>query len=220
MKRYLPLLIIVAVLIAAVGSVIWAVRQSKRNGLANVNPNAQQADAANAPHVRGPLNAPVTVEEYGDFQCPPCGRIYPELKKIEQEYGEKVKVVFHNFPIASQHRFAMIAAEAAEAAGFQGKYWEMHDKLYENQQAWATSDDPGPAFIGYARDIGLDLDRFTRDMNGPEAKRRVEQDMAMGESAGVNATPTFIVNGRQLRTEATSPDGLRTAINVMMRVNQ
>ncbi|HMF55544.1 MAG TPA: thioredoxin domain-containing protein [Pyrinomonadaceae bacterium] len=219
MKRYLPFLIIGAVLIIAAGSVYWLVRKSKQNGLANTNVNAQSNTASDA-HVRGNASAPVTVEEFGDFQCPPCGRMYPELKKIEQEFGEKIKVVFHNFPIVSQHKFAMIAAEAAEAAGFQGKYWEMHDKLYENQQAWATSDDPGPAFIGYAREIGLDLERFTRDMNGPEAKRRVESDMRDGETRGVQATPTFLVNGRMLRPEATSPDGLRTAINVMLRVNQ
>ena len=219
MKRYLPFLIIVAVLIVAAGSVIWFVQKSKQNGLSNTNANAQ-SDTAGGAHVRGPANAPVTVEEYGDFQCPPCGRMYPELKTIEQEYGDKIKVIFRNFPITTQHKFAMIAAEAAEAAGFQGKYWEMHDKLYENQQAWATSDDPGPAFIGYARELGLDLERFTRDMNGAEARSRVEQDMQMGNTAGVNATPTFLVNGRMLRTEATSPEGLRTAINVMLRVNQ
>src|SRR2546423_1115654 len=219
MKRYLPFLIIVAVLIVAAGSVIWFVQKSKQNGLSNTNANAQ-SDTAGGAHVRGPANAPVTVEEYGDFQCPPCGRMYPELKKIEREYGDKIKIIFRNFPITTQHKFAMIAAEAAEAAGFQGKYWEMHDKLYENQQAWATSDDPGPAFIGYARELGLDLERFTRDMNGAEARSRVEQDMQMGNKAGVNATPTFLVNGRMLRTEATSPEGLRTAINVMLRVNQ
>jgi len=219
MKRYLPFLIIVAVLIVAAGSVIWFVQKSKQNGLSNTNANAQ-SDTAGGAHVRGPANAPVTVEEYGDFQCPPCGRMYPELKKIEQEYGDKIKVIFRNFPITTQHKFAMIAAEAAEAADFQGKYWEMHDKLYENQQAWDTSDDPGPAFISYARELGLDLERFTRDMNGAEARSRVEQDMQMGNTAGVNATPTFLVNGRMLRTEATNPDGLRTAINVMLRVNQ
>src|SRR5207253_6217325 len=120
MKRYLPFLIIVAVLIAAAGSVIWFVQKSKQNGLSNTNANAQPDAGA---HVRGPASAPVTIEEYGDFQCPPCGRMYPELKKIEQEYSDKIKVIFRNFPIASQHKFAMIAAEAAEAAGFQGKYW-------------------------------------------------------------------------------------------------
>src|SRR5947209_2415703 len=181
MKRYLPFIIILVVLAVAVGSVYWFVQRSRQSGLSNTNSTTAGANvAANPPHVRGPMNAPVTVEEYGDFQCPPCGMMYPEVKKIEQDYGDKIKVVFHNFPITTMHKFAMMAAMAAEAAGFQGKYWEMHDKLYENQRSWATSDEPGPAFIGYARDLGLDLDRFTRDMNGPEARAIIERDQQAG----------------------------------------
>jgi protein-disulfide isomerase len=168
-----------------------------------------------SPHARGGNNAPVTLEEYGDYQCPPCGALFPMVKAIEAQYGERVRFVFRQYPLPT-HAHALVAARAAEAAGLQGRFWEMHDRLYENQTKWSTEIDPRPLYINYARDIGLDVDRFINDMNGPQAEARVTADRLRGRSVGVTGTPTLFVNGRMLRPEAMTPDGIRAAIDSML----
>src|SRR5213079_1918744 len=106
-------------------------------------PPAQSAGATR-PNVK--VSSPVVLEEYGDYQCPPCGLLYPELKKIEAEYGNQVQIVFHHFPLMTMHKNALAAAHAAEAARNQKKFWEMHDRLYRNQSAWADQENPRPIF--------------------------------------------------------------------------
>src|SRR5207253_8162952 len=101
------------------------------------------------------VSSPVVVEEYGDYQCPPCGELYPDLKKIESEYGHQLHFVFHYFPLTGIHKNAMAAACAAEAARLQNKFWEMHDRLYRNQKAWVDEENPRPIFVSYARELGL-----------------------------------------------------------------
>lgn len=140
--------------------------------------------------VRGPADAPVTLLEYGDFECPFCGRAHWELKKLERMVGDQVRFVFRHFPLSQLHPHAMLAAEAAEAAGAQGKFWEMHDTLYENQHNLE-----GQALVHYASGLGLDVPRFNRDLQQHRQLANVRRDFVEGVRSGVNGTPTFFING-------------------------
>jgi protein-disulfide isomerase len=145
----------------------------------------------NRDHVQGPLNATLTLVQYGDYQCPYCGAAYPEVKKVQKSLGSKLRFVFRNFPLTSPHPFAMQAAETAEAASAQGKFWEMHDFLYEHQK---TLGNPSVS-LDYARTLGLDIQRFQRDLSQHTFLRRIKEDFMGGVRSGVNGTPTFYVNG-------------------------
>ena len=218
MKRLLPFLIIVVVLIAAVGGV-WLLRRSARQTTnANATANANESDpgseppGAQPPWVRGNPKAPVTVEEFADFQCPSCGYYYPELKKIESEFGDNLRVIFRERPLVPPHEHALIAAQAAEAAGLQNRFWEMHDKLYENQKTWSDASDLVPIFVDYAKQIGLDTDRFMKDLNGEAVATRIFQDGKRVHALNVISTPTFYVNGKEAKDDNWKPDGLRAMI--------
>jgi protein-disulfide isomerase len=141
-------------------------------------------------HRQGPDDAPVTLVEFGDFECPHCGRAYPIIKEVQSLLGDKLLFVFRHFPITTSHPHAQHAAEAAEAAGAQGKFWEMHDILFENQHALDDSD-----LAEYARMIGLDLRRFVADMRVHKYAQHVREDFRSGILSGVNGTPTFFING-------------------------
>lgn len=141
-------------------------------------------------HVQGPATAPVTLVEYGDFECPYCGQAYEIVKQLKQEYGDEVRFVFRNFPLTEVHPHAEDAAEAAEAAADQGKFWEMHDRLFENQGALDEAH-----LAAYARILSLNEDEFERDLEDHAHRARVEQDVLSGEESGVQGTPTFFING-------------------------
>jgi protein-disulfide isomerase len=166
-------------------------------------------------HERGGTDAKVTLEEYGDYQCPPCGMLFHDLKTIEKEYGSQLRFIFRHFPLQG-HKHAVTAAHAAEAAGLQGRFWEMHDMIYQNQLSWSPADDARPVFIQYARNLNLDVDRFTRDMDSADVAQRVTADYERGVSLSVPGTPTIFINGRQVNPNAYTPDGLRTAIDFML----
>jgi len=142
-------------------------------------------------HIEGPANAALTLVEYGDYQCPYCGAAYPEVKKVQKELGSELRFVFRNFPLTNMHEHAMNAAETAEAASAQGKFWPMHDFLYEHQ---ATLGDPGVT-LGYAKKLGLDTQRFEREIAQHMYQKRIKDDFMSGVRSGVNGTPTFYVNG-------------------------
>lgn len=144
-------------------------------------------------HIMGSENAPVELVEYGDFQCPYCGEAYPELKALKKRMGNNLKFVFRNFPLSNTHKDAKNASLAAEAAGAQGKFWEMHDKLFENQNNLKTDD-----LIRYAEEIGLDMDKFKHDLENKTYLEKVEEDFDGGIRSGVNTTPSFYVNGKKL----------------------
>jgi len=137
------------------------------------------------------VKASLTLVEYGDYQCPYCGAAYPEVKKVQKELGSELRFVFRNFPLTNIHEHAMNAAETAEAASTQGKFWPMHDFLYEHQ---VTLGDPGVA-IGYAKKLGLDTQRFEREIAQHVYQKRIKDDFMGGVRSGVNGTPTFYVNG-------------------------
>ena len=226
MKRLLPFLIILVVLGVALGAG-WYLKSSTQpsstssanTSIPSVNAGGEVAAAPNnvapgaqPPHARGPASAPVTLEEFGDFECPPCGQTYPMLKKLEADYGDRVRVIFREFPLTPPHVHALAAAQAAEAAGLQGRFFEMHDLLYENQKIWKDAFDTRPIFEGYAKQIGLDIDRFKSDQNGEIVARRITLDGSRGHSIGVKGTPTIFINGVELPFEQVTPDGLHAAI--------
>ncbi|HEU4698256.1 MAG TPA: DsbA family protein [Gemmatimonadales bacterium] len=161
-------------------------------------------------HVLGPADAPVTLVEYGDFQCPYCGQAYPIVKAVQQRLGDDLRFVFRHFPLTEMHPFAQHAAEAAEAAGAQGHFWAMHDALYEHQ---SRLDDP--ALVRYAAALGLDADRVARALEEGTYAQRVQDDFLSGVRSGVNGTPTFFVNGARFdgdwTDEATFLRALRAA---------
>ena len=214
MKRFLPFVIIAVALIGALVVVLILVRSSQRSGNSN-NPTPDPSTSAGAepPHIRGNPNAKVTLEEFADFQCPSCGLYHPELKKIEAEFGDRLRVIFRERPLVPPHDHALIAAQAAEAAGLQNRFWEMHDKLYENQKEWSEARDIMPMFVDYAKQIGLDTDRFLRDLNGEVVAARIFQDGKRAHSLSINATPTFFVNGKEAIGDQWKPEGLRAMIN-------
>ena len=142
--------------------------------------------------VRGPAGAPVTLLEYGDFECPFCGRAFWELKRLERSAGDRVRFAFRHFPLSQMHPHAMQAAEAAEAAGAQGKFWEMHDQLFMNQHNLEL-----PALLGYAREIGLDVPAFARDVQEQRYRQEIRRDFMEGVRSGVNGTPTLFINGER-----------------------
>jgi protein-disulfide isomerase len=215
MKRFLPFALIVVVLIAAVavGLVLLRSSQQSRNSNTPTPDPATEVQGAEPPHVRGNASAPVTVEEFGDFECGACGAYHPEMKKIEAEYGDKLKVVFRELPLVTMHQHALLAAQAAEAAGLQGKFWEMHDKLYDNQVTWTKKTDLVPVFVDYAKELGLNPDQFMKDLNGENVAGRIFQDGKRAHSFGLKGTPSFFINGKEATGDQWKPEGLRQMIN-------
>jgi len=138
---------------------------------------------------------PVTIVEFGDYECPACGYAEPIVEKILAD-DPQVKLIFRNFPLP-QHSNAIIAAEAAEAAGAQGKFWEMHNALYANQDIWSTMEKPMDAYVEIAKKLNMDVDKFTADVNANKYESVITKDREDGVALGVNSTPTFYINGRQ-----------------------
>jgi protein-disulfide isomerase len=141
-------------------------------------------------HAQGPKTAAVTLVEYGDYECPHCGRAYPIVKKIQAELGSRLRFVFRNFPLGEMHPHAQHAAEAAEAAGAHGRFWEMHDMLFEHQRALSDRH-----LVEYAVAIGLEPAQFQQELSTHAYAARVREDFLSGVRSGVNGTPTFFING-------------------------
>jgi protein-disulfide isomerase len=185
-------------------------------------------------HIRGGANAPVTLEEFGDFQCTPCAQLFPILAKVEDDYGEQLRVVFRHKPL-HKHEHAVLAARAAEAAGLQGRFWEMHDLLFQNSLRWTKGvDGVGPdaspsrrlestvlameievrdVFVSYAERLKLDVERFKTDMDSSAVKARVDSDSARGDKLGIDRTPTIYINGRILPYPSITSAGIHAAID-------
>lgn len=235
MKRALPFVIIALVLGAGSLMFLYFQRSTAETpsaaGVARVesgpgeastaspsrSPSSQGEPGAEPAHALGNPNAPVTLEEFGDFQCPPCAMLHPIVKNLESEFGPaKLRVIFREFPLVPAHAHALSAARAAEAAGLQGKFWEMHGMIYENQKSWHETFDVRPIFEGYATRIGLDVEQFKRDISNPIVERRIFLDGKRAHSLGVKGTPTVFLNGRELPFESLAPEKLRTLINSLL----
>ena len=143
-------------------------------------------------HVQGPENAPATLVEYGDYECPHCGRAYPIVKRVQKHFGKGLRFVFRNFPLSEMHPHAESAAETVEFAGAHGKFWEMHDALFENQDRLGD-----PLYLELAQELGLSPAELRQALEEGKYKNRVRADFSGGVRSGVNGTPTFFINGKR-----------------------
>ncbi|HBI25201.1 MAG: DSBA oxidoreductase [Candidatus Wolfebacteria bacterium GW2011_GWC2_39_22] len=150
---------------------------------------------------KGNENAKVTLVEYSDFQCPACKYYYGIVKELEKEKGDAVQMVYRHFPL-QQHAFAKTAAIATEAAGKQGKFWEMHDILFDRQEEWSVSENIQQSIVEYATLIGLDIPKFISDVQSVDLASRVERAITEGGTQGIQGTPTFFINGTQVRFQS------------------
>ncbi len=141
-------------------------------------------------HIRGPVTAPITLLEYGDYECPYCGAAHPIVQEVRRRMGKRLCFVYRHFPLTNVHPHAELAAEAAEAAGAQGRFWEMHDRLFEHQDALSDED-----LVAHADALGLDVERFARELADGARAPKVRQDFVSGVRSGVNGTPCFYING-------------------------
>lgn len=147
---------------------------------------------------KGNPQADVTLIEYSDFQCPACKSYYPLISKLSEEYSQDIKIVYRHLPLVSIHKNSLAAASAAEAAGRQGKFWEMHNLLFENQDDWADDSSPEEKFESYAGELELDLDKFKLDYESSEVKNDINSDLRAANSLRLTSTPSFILNGKRL----------------------
>ena len=178
-------------------------------------PKAYEITLGESP-AKGPRNAPVTIVEFSDFQCPGCKTYQGLVNQVLQLYPNDVKLVYKQFPLADIHDNAVNAAKAALAAGRQGKFWEMHDMLYENQKAWHDAFDVRSIFEGYATRIGLDLERFKKDNTNEIVELRIFLDGKRGHSLDVKGTPTVFLNGREVPFDSLAIDKFRALINAAL----
>lgn len=155
-------------------------------------------------HVIGEGKSGVTLVEYGDYECPYCGEYYPIVKQVQAEFNDQITFQFRNFPLTSIHQNAFAGARAAEAAGLQDKFWQMHDALYQNQNQWAQSSNPTQFFNQYAQQIGLNVTQFKEDYSSTKVNDLINADMAAGNKLGINATPTFLLDGKQINVSASA----------------
>ena len=214
MRRSLPFIIIAAVLV--VFSIGGFLLFRAKNATVAIK-TAQGEPGAQPAQVRGGERAGVTLEEFGDFQCPPCGILSTTLLQVEKEYGERIRVIFREFPL-TMHAHSMTAARAAEAAGLQGHFWEMHDLLFEHAMFWSKDPDatapPTPSlvvhatpedaarvlkiFTEYAGRVGLDIERFKKDMESESVDSRIKADQKRGFSVGIDRTPVLLIDGARI----------------------
>ena len=216
MTRYLPFVIVAGIALATLGSGAL-LYQAKRPHL-RATPETKtvpEKSGAESMHVRGNPDAPVTLEEFADFQCPPCGNFAGFAEELLKEYDSRLRIVFRNFPLP-MHEHAREAAMAAEAAGLQGRFWEMHDVLYREQAAWSKAPNVPELFESYAGTIGLNLDQFKKDVDSEQVKAKVDSDHALGDFLGVTLTPTLFINHLPVDTKEKNPAGVRAAINAAL----
>lgn len=217
MKSRLPVIIILVVLVVAAGGGYWLYQNSGSEPVVTPSGASLPASTPDAAPTPTPARSFVTIEEFGDYQCPPCGAVHPSLKKIKAEYGDKIRFTFRHFPLTKIHANAQPAALAAVAAGFQGKFWEMHDELYSSQETWSEAPNVTPYLAGLAQRLNLNIDRFLADMASPRALGIVIADQQEGLSRGVNSTPTVIINGIQLASESLAYEKLREEVDREVR---
>jgi protein-disulfide isomerase len=218
MKRYLPFVIVVVVALLTLGSGTMLYR-AKRLPVLTIPKDkiAPGKEGIEETHILGSLAAPVTLEEFGDFQCPPCSDLSETISQIEKDYRPRLQVVFRQFPLPAVHPHALEAAFASEAAGMQNRFWEMHDLLYREQSVWSIASDPRALFNAYAGMLGLNIDRFQKDLESEQVKARVAADQARGNTLGVAATPTIFINDRAVSPPALNATGLHAAIDAAMK---
>lgn len=201
------LLIMAALIVVFIGVVVVS---KNKDDPANSS-NGNSADGSN--YVVGAGTAGVSVVEFGDFQCPACRSYYPVVQQLKDKYGDRIKIQFRHFPLVQIHQNAMVGHRAAEAAGRQGKFWEMHDLLYERQQAWDSSANPKVIMEDYAAELGLNIDKFKADFVSESVNKVISADIKAGQAVGASSTPTFVINGQKLDKLPTDVAGFSQLID-------
>jgi protein-disulfide isomerase len=184
--------IIIALVVAFLG-IIYVSKDKKADAPSSNNQSIKATE-----HKQGEGNKGVTLIEYGDFECPACAAYYPLVKQVKEKYKDDITFQFRHFPLVQIHRNAMAAHRAAEAAGKQGKFFEMHDMLYERQQAWKSDTNATATFEGYAKELGLDVEQFKREAASGEINDIINADIKEGQAVDATSTPTFVINGKKI----------------------
>lgn len=230
-NSFLPLLIIGGVLLVVIVGGIWFYQTSaskpkkptatNTNKTTNSQPTPPQnlSPGAIPPNFKGAAESPVVLEEFADFQCPACAGIHPKMNEIAALYGSRIKFIYRNFPLP-QHAKGYDAAVASEAAGMQGKFWDMQNLLFQNQKVWETQADHKKTFEEYANKLGLDVEKFRNDMALAETKKRVDADVQRGRSVGVSQTPSVYINGRLIPYESVDVPSLKLIIDAELKNKQ
>lgn len=200
-KQFFGILLIVVALLAGVFVLTKDEAASPSNGNQTSN------------HAQGAGDKGVTLIEYGDLQCPACKSYFPIIKQVKKTYGDDIKFVFRHFPLVQIHSHAFVAARAAEAAGLQGKFFQMHDLLYENQDSWSQLSDPTQAFEQYARQLKLDVDQFKQDTQSEQVSATINADLAEAKATGATSTPTFVINGERIEQNPQDIKGFKSLID-------
>ena len=213
MKRYLVFIIVgVVALTALAGSPLLCQTMQPHRLTISADKTMSGRSTTKSVHIRGNPDAPVTLEEFGDFECPSCKNVATFLDKVIKEYHPRVRLIFRSFPLA-MHQQAREAALAAEAAGLQGRFWEMHDMLFREQAVWSSATDAEMLFDTYAETLGLDLNQFRKDLKSDKVRERIESDQARAKSLGVKVAPTLFIDKRVVETKDGTPEKVHSLID-------
>jgi len=197
-----------AIVIILIGLMVWGV-----SGQSSITPPFSVAAVHPLDHVEGNASSSVVLIEYSDFECPACRTYYFVVKQLMVEFGAKIAFVYRDFPLTGIHANAEVAARAAEAAGKQGKFWQMHDLLFEKQNEWASAANPEPMFESYAALLGISIDQFKTDIGSKDVVNFVKAEEANALKLGLQGTPTFFLNGKKIDQNPSSVDAFRLLIN-------
>ena len=222
-----PIVIIGLIILATIVGIWWISQSGAKKGVSNTNSsNGQTAQTqqpksnystapagASPERFKGSQNASVVIEEFADFQCGACAQKHSVFNEINSAYGSKVKFVFRHYPLIRQHPKAYDAAVASEAAGFQNKFWEMQNLIFANQLKWINDPNHRKAFEGYAKTLNLDVEKFTTDSLGLNAKNRVDADMRRGNALALSSTPTLFINGKPVSYEQMTVPGIKAVVD-------
>ncbi len=190
-KRFL--LILAALAVVFIGVVVYS-----KNKDSNTASNNSASTSEGSNHILGANTGGVELVEFGDFQCPACRSYFPVIEQVQEKYGDQISFQFRHFPLVQIHQNAMVAHRAAEAAGKQGKFWEMYELLYQRQQAWQSSGNPTAVMEDYAAELGLNIDQFKQDFASDPVNDVIQADIRLGQKFGATSTPTFVLNGQKI----------------------
>src|SRR5436853_7312625 len=213
MRRSAPFIVVAVVALAAIGTGTSLYR-AKRGANPQLKITKQTGEQGESAHVLGPAGAPTILEEFGDFQSPPCGRLSEPINQLQKKYN--LRLIYREYPLPI-HAHAKEAAYAAEAAARQGRFWQMHDLLYREQAVWSKSTDARALFSAYAGMLQLDLDRFKKDMDGTEVQQQVESDARRAGTIGVKTTPTIFINNEAVPGTKSNPDDLPALVEAAIK---
>jgi protein-disulfide isomerase len=205
MKKYLPTALVVLAVLGVVAFVVWALlRPDQSAEQAGKQLSAKETAELSQGQSLGKADSKVVLTEFGDYQCPACGQWHPFVKNtVLPKYQDRIKFVFKNLPLVNIHKNALVSAQAAEAAALQGKFWEMHNMLYETQSQWENnnSDQAKAKFESFARELGLDVDRWKRDFDSSQVRDTIKSDSALADKLQLPGTPSFLINGQIVDTK-------------------